>query len=60
MALRDDFLKAYANLPLSIRKEAILVMDDEPMTWNAVYVEVFSNTERGAKLLEKLAELKII
>ena len=60
MGLRERFLKIYADLPLAIRKEIILVMDKEPMTWNAVYVEVFNSTSKSTIMLRKLEELKII
>ncbi len=60
METRERFLKIYANLPLALRKEIILVLDKEPLTWSAVYIEVFSNTPKSAKILKKLEELKII
>lgn len=58
--LKAKFLKIYANLPLALRKEIILVLDKEPITWNVAYVEVFNNTEKADKILKKLEELKII
>jgi len=60
MTLKDKFLNIYANLPLALRKETIIVSDKEPLTWNAVYVEVFNNTKKSEKILKKLEELKII
>ncbi len=58
--LKPKFLKIYANLPLSLRKEPILVLDNEPLTWSAVYVEVVNNTERAYRILKKLKGLEII
>lgn len=58
--LRERFLKIYANLPLSLRKEIILVLEKEPLTWNAVYIEVYNKTKRCDKILNKLEKLKII
>lgn len=58
--LREIFLKIYANLPLGLRKEIILIFDKEPITWNVAYVEVESNTEKGKIILKKLDELRII
>lgn len=58
--LRERFLKIYANLPLGLRKEIILVLDKEPMSWNAAYIEIESSTEKGNIVLKKLEELKII
>ncbi|MBL7147833.1 MAG: hypothetical protein ISS82_03340 [Nanoarchaeota archaeon] len=58
--LRERFLKIYADLPLSLRKEIILVLEKEPLTWNAVYVEVYNKTKKYELILKKLGELKII
>lgn len=58
--LRERFLEIYANIPLNLRREIILVLEKEPITWNVVYVEVFNNTEKSMKILQKLRELKII
>lgn len=60
MSLRERFLKIYANLPLTLRGEIILVLDNEPITWNVAYIEVYNNTEKSIKILKKLEELKII
>jgi len=58
--LRETFLKIYADIPLNIRKEIILVSNKEPITWNVAYVEVLSNTEKSKKILNDLRKLKII
>ncbi len=60
LGLKEKFLKIYANLPLNLRKEIILVLDKEPITWNVVYLEVSNNTEKGSQILKKLEALKII
>ena len=60
MGLRERFLKIYADLPLALRKEIILVSDKEPLTWNAIYIEVFHTTSKSDMMLKKLEELKII
>lgn len=60
MDARERFLKIYANIPLSLRREIILVLDNEPITWNVAYVEVFNRTEKSKKILKKLEELKLI
>lgn len=57
---RERFLKAYANLPLAVRREIILVLEREPITWDVAYLEVKNETETGKKILKKLEELKII
>jgi len=60
MNFRAKFLRIYANLPLSQRNEIVVVIDDEPMTWNAVRVEIENNTEKGKEILQKLVGLQII
>ena len=58
--LRKRFLEIYANLPIPIRKEIILVIEKEPITWNVAYIEVYNSTEKSIKILKKLEALQII
>lgn len=58
--LREKFLKIYSNLPLNLRKEIILIIDKEPITWNVAYIEVSNNTKKSKEILKKLKELDII
>lgn len=58
---REKFLKIYANLPLGVRQEIILVLDDNrPITWDVAFVEVNSDTDLSKIILEKLSKLEII
>lgn len=57
---REKFLKVYYNLPLKIREEVILDLNDKPISWNVAYIEVKNKTEVGEIILQKLADLKII
>ena len=67
---RERFLRAYANLPLSARREIIVVLEEEepitkqiikkPITWDVAYLEVKNNTQNGMEILEKLEKLKLI
>jgi hypothetical protein len=55
------FQKVYANLPLNLRNEIVLVLPDMgPITWNVAYIEISNATEMGKKIIQKLIELKII
>ena len=38
--LKSKFIKIYANLPLNLRNEIVIVIDNEPLTWNACFIEV--------------------
>lgn len=60
MGNKEKFLKIYSNLPLGVREEIILVMDDSPMTWNVAFIEVDNDTEKSKTILEKLEQLEII
>lgn len=61
---REQFLKIYADLPIGVRTEIILTLDNQKITqtitWNAAYLEVTNNTPLGNEILEKLARLEII
>lgn len=58
--LRERFLKIYADIPLNVRKEIVLVLEKEPITWNVAYVEVSNDTKKSKNILKMLEELKII
>jgi len=61
MGNREEFLKVYTNLPLNLRKEAILVLDEKgPISWEVAYLEVENKTKLGDIILKKLAEMEII
>jgi len=60
MDKRTKFLKIYANLPLNLRNEIILVLEAEPITWNVAYLEIMEETTRSKTILEKLLKLQII
>lgn len=60
MNLQTKFLQIYANLPLNQRTEIVVVVDNEPLTWNAVKIEIENNTDKGKEILGKLVELGII
>ena len=51
-------MKVYSNLPIKIRKEIILVIDGQPITWEIAYMEIKNNTKLGKKILKKLMEEK--
>jgi len=58
---REKFLKLYSNLPINLRKEVILVLEDKgPITWEVAYLEVENKTKLSEIILKKLAEMRII
>lgn len=54
------FEQIYANLPLQQRNEIIVVIDDEPLTWNVARIEIQQNTVKGQEILKKLERLQIL
>jgi hypothetical protein len=60
----ERFMKTYANLPINVREEVILVVNidgkDKPITWDVAYLEIKSKTKLGEKILKTLKELDII
>ncbi len=60
--LRERFLKIYATLPLAVRKEIVLVLDDPvgPISWEVAFIEVDNSTSLSETILQKLEELQII
>ena len=61
---KERFNQVYANLPLNVRKEVVLVIEvdgkDKPITWDVAYIEVKNNTKLGEIISKKLTELKIV
>lgn len=61
---REKFLRTFANVPLNLRAEIILVLEEnnikQPITWEVAYLEIKNKTERSQRILEKLEELKLI
>jgi len=57
---REQFLKIYADLPIGVRTEIILILDNQPLTWNSAYLEALNSTPLSKEILEKLSKLEII
>lgn len=60
MKNKDKFFRVYANLPINLRSEVILVINDGPITWKIAYLEIKGETKLGKQVLEKLKALKFI
>ncbi|MEK7510007.1 MAG: hypothetical protein AAB567_00400 [Patescibacteria group bacterium] len=54
------FYRHYANLPFAVRREVVLSIDGEPITWEVAYREIDADTERGKRILQLLIQLKFI
>ena len=60
MELKEKFLSAYADVPNPLRKEIIVVIEGKTYTWDASYFEINNNTKLSEKILNTLAQIKII
>ncbi len=45
------FFKVYSNLPMNVRKEIVLVINDQPISWTVAHNEIANKTEVGKKIL---------
>ena len=57
---KAKFMKIYASLPIEERRQVVIVIEDEPISWEMARNEISHDTPRGKKILEKLEELDII
>lgn len=57
---KEKFFKVYANLPLNLREEIILVINNEPITWKIAFLEISNDTKLGEEILTKLEALQLI
>lgn len=60
LGTKEKFLKIYANLPIGVRQEIILTLDNKPITWDVAFIEINNKTELSNTILKKLHKLKII
>ncbi|MFQ5621725.1 MAG: hypothetical protein ACE5FT_07890 [Candidatus Nanoarchaeia archaeon] len=58
--MKEQFMKAYANLPVPEREQVVVVIDGVPYSWTVAYHEVENDTGLGKKILNKLKELGIL
>jgi len=59
--LRESFLKTYANIPINLREDIVLMLDKlGPVSWNAAYLEIERKSEISEIILEELKSLDLI
>jgi len=57
---KAKFFKIFQDIPETLRKNIIAVIDEKPYTWNVAYIEIRNDTELGKKILKALKELEVI
>lgn len=58
--IREKFLKIYEKLPPDEKRQIIIILKNQPYSWNVVYVEVFNKTKMSEVMLKKLHDMEII
>lgn len=59
--LKENFLRVYANIPMSMRNDIILTLDKgRTVSWDVAFFEVKQNTEHSKEILEGLKKLDLI
>ena len=48
------FMEIYKTIPEEVKKEKIIILNEESYSWNVVYAEAKNNTERSYALLIKM------
>ncbi|MBI2335043.1 hypothetical protein HYU96_04580 [Candidatus Daviesbacteria bacterium] len=55
------FNKIYANIPLGLRDEIVVVLENnEPLSWNAAKIEIDNDTDKVDEILDKLNRLGLL
>ena len=54
------FHTMYANLPIPLRQEIVAVVDDEPMTFNVIRLELKNHTQMGHEALDQMIRIGIL
>ena len=58
---KAQFNKIYANIPLGLRDEIVVVLENnEPLSWNAAKIEIDNDTDKVDEILDKLARLSLL
>lgn len=60
MDYKSKFLKVYANIPLNLRNEIVVVIDDQPLSWNAAKIEIENDSPIAKQILDKLVNMQIL
>jgi hypothetical protein len=54
------FYKMYGNLPIPVRKEIVTVVDNEPMSFSVIKLELDNETQMGYKALDSMLKMKLL
>ena len=60
MENKDRFLKVFSNLQIDVRKEIVVVIDNQPISWDVAFAEINKETKLGKNILEKLVKMELV
>ncbi len=60
MDLKEEFFQIYSNVPIEERRKVVVIIENEPISWNLAYKEIKNNTKRSEIILKTLKEIDII
>lgn len=60
MDKKTKFYQVYGNLPLGLRQEIVVIVDGEPLSWNAAKIEIDNNTDKTEEILDNLDRLELL
>ncbi len=58
--LRSRFFKTFASIPINLRDEIVAVIDDQPVSWAAAFIEVKGQTKKGDHILTLMDGLNLL
>ncbi|KKU14409.1 MAG: hypothetical protein UX21_C0020G0014 [Microgenomates group bacterium GW2011_GWC2_45_8] len=58
--LKQRFYSTYNKIPLGVRDEPILVIEDDSISWRIARIEIDTETQLSKIILKKLDALKLI
>lgn len=58
--LRSKFISAYANVNQNLRKDIIVVIEDETYSWQTALYEIREKTALGENILNTLNQIGLI
>lgn len=58
--LKAKFLKVFANVPLPLREEIIVMIEDKPLSWNTVYAEFKMDTVNVKEIITRLKLIGVL
>ncbi len=58
--LKAKFLRIFANVPLPLRREIIVVVGEDTFSWSTAKAEITNDTEKAPIILEQLKKIGVL